>query len=350
MELLRLKCPVCHSSDMKYHSPYTTKNHGGRVIYKCENCPVYFSETKNTLMEGLQTPVSVIWQVLKARTEGLGLHAAARTFEKAKNTILAWERKFIDLHQVLFLYALVHEFLALVLEGDAVYTKVQKNVPPDQSLGWTILLMDRASRFIWALDCGKKDRRLFQKAMKILDKIARQTHDLSKSLADGDSAVMAICSLSYVHELVKNGKAGRPKKTFKRGVHVRVKNKGAQAHKKGRKRPKYQSPWKEHPDTARTIEETDIHANHAEAFFSALRRKCATFRNERPICMPKHPRDCRGCYVFTGWCTIFFVSILPSAKFPQSPWADSRGGCLCMKCSRFKWHIEMISKGKNVPN
>jgi transposase-like protein len=105
---------------MKYHAPSTPKNHDGRVIYKCEHCPAYFSETKNTLMEGLKTPVSVIWQVLKARTEGMGLNAAARTFEKAKNTILAWERKFLDLHQVLFLYALVHEFLELVLEGDEV--------------------------------------------------------------------------------------------------------------------------------------------------------------------------------------------------------------------------------------
>jgi len=111
MDLLRLKCPVCHSSAIHYHSPYTTKNHGGRVIYKCEHCPAYFSETKNTLLEGLNTPVSVIWQVLKARTEGMGFNAAARTFDKAKNTILAWERKCIDLHQVLFLYALVHEFL-----------------------------------------------------------------------------------------------------------------------------------------------------------------------------------------------------------------------------------------------
>jgi transposase-like protein len=157
MELLRLKCPVCHSADIQYHSPYTTKNHCGRVIYKCDHCPVYFSETKNTLMEGLNTPVSVIWQVIKARTEGMGLNAAARTFDKSKNTIrycwrtpkcrivcvphaffegknaegtdtrkstsrtwkevgqqypiLAWESKFSDLHQVLFLYAVVHEFL-----------------------------------------------------------------------------------------------------------------------------------------------------------------------------------------------------------------------------------------------
>src|SRR5437763_9664120 len=106
------------------------------------------------------------------------LEAVRSTFEKAKNTILAWERKFLDLHQVLFLYALVHEFFALVIEGDEAYTKVQKNVPPDQSRGWTILLMDRASRCIWELDCGMKDSRLFKKAVKTLDKIARQTHDL----------------------------------------------------------------------------------------------------------------------------------------------------------------------------
>jgi transposase-like protein len=278
MELLRRKCPVCHSSDMKYHSPYTTKNHDGRVIYKCENCPAYFSETKNTLMEGLKTPVSVSWQVLKARPEGRGLNAAARTFEKATETILAWERKFRDLPQVLFLSALAQEFLALVLEGDDVYTKVQKNVPPDQALGWTILLMDRASRFIWALDCGKKDRRLFQKAIKTLEKSARQTHDLS-IFTDGErrygNLLFAICD-----DLGPNGKPGRPKKTFKRGVHFRIKNKGAQVHKKGRKRPKSQSPWKDHPETARTIAETDIHANHAEAFFSALRRKCATLRRK----------------------------------------------------------------------
>jgi hypothetical protein len=69
-------------------------------------------------MEGLKTPISVIWHVLKARTEGMGFNAAARIFEKAKNTILAWERKFVDLHRVLLLYAVVHEFLESVIEGD----------------------------------------------------------------------------------------------------------------------------------------------------------------------------------------------------------------------------------------
>ena len=84
----------------------------------------------------------------------------------------------------------------------------------------------------------------------------KSTNDLSL-LTDGERSygnlLFEIC-----YELVKNGKRGRPKKTLKRGVRVRIKNKGSQAHKKGPKRPKYQSPWAEHPETSRTIEETDI--------------------------------------------------------------------------------------------
>ena len=278
MELLEFKCPTCQSSDIHSHSPYTTKNHGVRVIYQCQTCQSYFSETKHTLMAGLKTPMSMVWTVIKARTDGMGLNAATRTFDFAKNTILSWERKFRELHRVLFLYTLVHEFLELLIEGDEAYTKVHHNVPPHESSGWTILLIDRASRFIWELDCGTKDRQLFKQAIAILDQLVSRTHDLSL-LTDGErrygNLLFEVC-----YELVKNGKRGRPKKTLKRGVRVRIKNKGSQAHKKGRKRPKYQSPWAEHPETTSTIEESDMHANHAEAFFSSLRRKCATFRRK----------------------------------------------------------------------
>src|SRR5690348_11982841 len=108
--------------------------------------------------------------------------------------------------------------------------------------------------------------------------MARQTHDL-RIFTDGErrygNLLFAIC-----YALGHNGKPGRPKKTCKRGGHGRSKHPGAQAHKKGRKRPPYQSPGKEHPATARIIAETHIHANHAEAFLSALRRTCATFRRK----------------------------------------------------------------------
>jgi transposase-like protein len=112
MELLQIKCPTCHATVLQSHTTYGTQYHGRRILYKCAHCPPYFSETKKTLMAGWKTPISVIWQGVKARTEGRGFNAAARPFEQAKHTILAWERKFRDLHQVLCLYALVHEFLA----------------------------------------------------------------------------------------------------------------------------------------------------------------------------------------------------------------------------------------------
>jgi len=80
MELLQIKCPTCHSVVLRSHTTYATQHHGRRIIYKCANCPTYFSETTKTLMAGLKTPVSVIWHVVKARTEGMGLnsHSAPR--------------------------------------------------------------------------------------------------------------------------------------------------------------------------------------------------------------------------------------------------------------------------------
>ena len=117
---------------------------------------------------------------------------------------------------------------------------------------------------------------LFQQAVEILAQVIEQTDDVSL-FTDGERRYgnlrFEICS-----EVVRNGKPGRPKTTLKQGVKVRVKNKGGPQHKRGRKRPKYQAPWAEHPDTSQACEEKSIHAKHLEAFFSSLRRKCAAFR------------------------------------------------------------------------
>jgi len=278
VELLEKTCPYCSSLQIHVLYTYPTKNHGPRRMYECKACFAYFSETKNTLLENLKTPLSVIWQVLKARTDGMGLNASVRTFGIAKNTVLDWEQRCADLKPVLFLYALTHPFLQVVIEGDEAYTKVKKNRPADQSEGWTLLLMDRASRFIWTSECGRKDRKLFEKAIRTLEQIVQESADLTL-LTDGErrygNLLFEIC-----WELIRNGKPGRPKKTLKKGVKVRIKNKGSQAHKKGPKRPKYQAPWNEHPDTEPGVEEKQIHANHAEAFFSALRRRLSPFRRK----------------------------------------------------------------------
>ncbi len=54
--------------------------------------------------------------------------------------------------------------------------------------------------------------------------------------------------------------------------------KGSQRHRRDRKRPKYQAPQPEHPDTPRDVPEAAIHANPLEAHNAALRRRNSAFR------------------------------------------------------------------------
>src|SRR5262245_23554259 len=70
--------------------------------------------------------------------------------------------------KTLRLFALTHQFLQQMLEGDELYTRVNKKVAPDASQGWTVVLMDRATRFLWEMHCGRKNRKMFQNAMRRL--------------------------------------------------------------------------------------------------------------------------------------------------------------------------------------
>ena len=272
------KCPNCSSENVRFDYKYDTISNGSRQMLLCRDCRTSFSETKNTFLQNIRTPVSVIWKVLKSRTEGTSLNATCRVFDIAKNTLLAWERKFSSLYHTLLIYSMTHAFIQLVIEGDEFYTKVNKNVPAEQSSGWTIVLMDRASRFIWELSCGKKDRSLFENAIETLAELVVQTKDITL-LTDGERRYGTIL-FEICHELLLTGKPGRPKKTLKKGVTVRVKNKGSQTHKKGRKKPKYQTTCPQHPETSNKISDKETHANHVEANNSAMRRKCSAYRRK----------------------------------------------------------------------
>lgn len=126
MFILQCSCPKCSAKDVKVIDRYKTINNGVRNLYLCPNCRCRFSETKNTFLERLRKPISLVWQVVSARTEGVAFNATTRIFGISKNTLLSWERKFSHLSQVLFLYAVSHSFLELVIEGDELYTKVKK--------------------------------------------------------------------------------------------------------------------------------------------------------------------------------------------------------------------------------
>ena len=90
----------------------------------------------------------------------------SRTHNVSKKSVIDWERRFGALKPTLMLYSLLHQFVHQEVEGDELYTKVEQNKPPSDSQGWTIVLMERSSRFLWELNCGTKDKQLFKTALE----------------------------------------------------------------------------------------------------------------------------------------------------------------------------------------
>jgi len=166
--------------------------------------------------------------------------------------------------------------LSHLIEGAELYPKGYETPSLEASEGWTLVLMERASRFIWELSCGERTETLFAQAIALLAQVVKQPDALSL-LTDGERRY-GNCLFALCQDVIRTGKPGRPRKTLRKGVKVRVKHKGKQAHKKGPKRPKDQAPHKEHPDTLQNLELPQIHANPLEAFPSALRRLLACSR------------------------------------------------------------------------
>ncbi len=123
-----LHCPHCFSKQIEEVKSYETINNGSRKLFKCIACQAVFSETKGTFLEGLKKPISLIIDVLKARSEGLSLNATCRVFGISKNTLLDWERRFAQLKNPLIIYALLHTFLTQIIEGDELYTSNSRSL------------------------------------------------------------------------------------------------------------------------------------------------------------------------------------------------------------------------------
>jgi transposase-like protein len=210
MSLTQRHCPECNSENFKRHCRYKVKRGEVRTLFVCQDCSNYFSETKNTPLERLNTPVSRISLVMEAINDGMGLNAACRTFHVGKNTIKRWISRLGDLKESLLLYTLCHQFIQLQIEGDELYTKVSENKPAHLSEGWTIVLLDRASRFIWEMQCGERNADLFKQAIITLTQVIEQTDDLSL-FTDGErrygNLLFEICQ-----EIIRTGQVGRPKK------------------------------------------------------------------------------------------------------------------------------------------
>ena len=196
MTLTRQHCPECNSENFKRHCRYKVKSGEPRTLFLCQDCGDYFSETRNTPLERLKTPVSRISLVLEAINDGMGLNATCRTFHVGKNTIKRWISRLGDLKESLLLYALCHQFIQLQIEGDELYTKVTENKPAHLSEGWTVVLMDRASRFIWEIQCGERNADLFKQVIATL----AQDYAFGRDGVATAKEALAATGASVVHE------------------------------------------------------------------------------------------------------------------------------------------------------
>ena len=67
------------------------------------------------------------------------------------------------------------QFLRQSMAGDELDPRVPKKVAPDASPGGPVGLMDRATRLLGDMPCGRKDRKLVNKAMGLVCQVIEHT-------------------------------------------------------------------------------------------------------------------------------------------------------------------------------
>jgi transposase-like protein len=93
MALTQIRCAHCGCMNVQGYRTYTIKDGEQRTMYHCSSCDRAFSETRNTPLAQLKTPIAVIVQVLSALTEGVGINAATRLYGVSKNSIYRWQER-----------------------------------------------------------------------------------------------------------------------------------------------------------------------------------------------------------------------------------------------------------------
>ena len=93
MTLTQIRCAHYGCKNIESHRTYTTKGGEQRTMYHCSSCDSAFSETRNTPIAQLKTPIAVTVQVLSALSDGVGINAATRLYSVSKNSIYRWQER-----------------------------------------------------------------------------------------------------------------------------------------------------------------------------------------------------------------------------------------------------------------
>ena len=93
MTLTPMRCPSCHRKNVEAQRTDTIQWGAPRPLYHCAPYVRSFSETRQTPIAQLKTPIALVVQVLSALTEGVGINAAIRLYGVSKNSIYRWQER-----------------------------------------------------------------------------------------------------------------------------------------------------------------------------------------------------------------------------------------------------------------
>ena len=93
MTLTQIRCAHRGCKNIESYRTDAIKDGEQRTMYHCSSCDSAFSETRNTPIAQLKTPIALVVQVLAALTEGVGINAATRLYSVSKNSIYRWQER-----------------------------------------------------------------------------------------------------------------------------------------------------------------------------------------------------------------------------------------------------------------
>jgi transposase-like protein len=128
IELKAMKCPYCQSERSSKNGVRTLKTQQKVQYYRCGACHRNFNQRTGTPMARLRTPSQIVGFALHSRTEGMGVRATGRVYDKSHSTIINWEKRVAN--QVEKWSPPAPKTQEITLEGDEVYTRVGENLPP----------------------------------------------------------------------------------------------------------------------------------------------------------------------------------------------------------------------------
>ncbi len=150
-----------------------------------------------------------------------------------------------------------------------------RTFPPEVSEGWTISFIERASRYWIEATAGIKDAQLFESGVKRAWAWAEPSAWI-RWFTDGERRYgNALWKLASIYLPTRHTTSAYPyRKVWREGVEVAMKIKGSQG------QPRVVWVKQEHPFTA-ISSTSEVHANHVEAFNSALRRRATAYRRRQ---------------------------------------------------------------------